>query len=200
MREEILERFTGNVARARNLIAVYWQIARPGRGRQPVPTVDVLRAAVVFLHASFEDVMRSIAAWKFPHAGEAVLNEIPLVGTFGRAERFHLGKLAAHRNKTVQALIDESVSGYLSTFTMNNTDELAAFLTKIGVEPNAVNGEFALLAQVFARRHHIVHQADRNDAPGQGHHNARGLNHETVTGWIDSVDRFVRALLPLVPP
>ena len=199
MRDEIRGRFEVNIGRVRNLARVYGQVARPGQGRQPVATVDVLRAAVVFLHASLEEVVRNIARWKFPVAGEAALNDIPLTGSTGRAERFFLGKLAAHRGKTVQAVIDESVAEYLSTFTVNNTAELAGFLAKIGVDVAQVNGEFNAIAQLFTRRHHIVHRADRNEEPGQGHHHARGLNHATVTVWIDSVDRFVTQLLPLVP-
>jgi|SRR6267154_2385079 len=199
MRAEILGRFEGNVVRARNLVQVYGQIARQGQGRQPVATVDVLRAATVFLHASLEEVARNIARWKYPGSGEPTLNEIPIVGSTGRAERFLLGRLASHRGKTIQAVIDESVDEYLSTFTINSTTELSSFLSKVGVNPNTVNGEFATLAELFARRHHIVHQVDRNDEPGQGHHEARGLNQGTVTGWIDSVDRFVRDLLPRIP-
>ncbi|SRR5712691_11366 len=199
MRDEILERFEANLARVRNLVAIYGQVARPGAGRQAVGFIDILRAATVLLHASLEEVFRNIARWKYPLAQEAVLDEIPLVGIPGRADKFSLGKLAAHRAKTVQAVIDESVEAFLGTFTVNNVPEVARFLTKVGIDPNAINAEFGQLAALFERRHHIVHQADRNEQPGRGHHEARGLNHETVEQWMAGVDRFVRDLVNRVP-
>src|SRR5690242_1459503 len=109
MREEILERFDANLSRVRNLGEVYRQVARPGQGRQEVGVVDILRAATVLLHASLEEVFRNLARWKFPLSHEAVLDEIPLAGLPGRAEKFSLGKLANHRGKSVQELINESV-------------------------------------------------------------------------------------------
>lgn len=199
MREEILARFESNLDRARNLTTVYTRIARPGQGRQPVATVDVLRAATVFLHASLEELIRNIARWKYPHAGEAILNEVPIAGSTGRPERFYLGRLAGHRSKTIQTLIDESVDQYLGHFTVNNATELSSFLSKVSVDPADVDSEFPVLSELLERRHHIVHQADRNDAPGQGQHGARGLNHGTVMGWLHSVERFGRDLLTRVP-
>jgi len=38
----------------------------PDRARQPVTEVDLLRAAVVFLHATLEDALRSALEWKWP--------------------------------------------------------------------------------------------------------------------------------------
>ena len=114
-------------------------------------------------------------------------------------KKFYLGKLADHSAKTVQELIDESVGQYLGQFTVNNTTELSSFLSKVGVNPEDVNAEFPTLNELFERKHHIVHQVDRNDEPGQGHHGARGLNHGTVMRWIGSVDHFVRDLLLRVP-
>jgi hypothetical protein len=52
---------------------------------------------------------------------------------------------------------------------------------------------------MFARRHHIVHQADRNEAPGQGQHRARSINVGTVTGWVNATSVFVTNVLGRVP-
>ena len=143
-------------------------------------------------------MIRNIARWKFPESEESVLNEIPIIGTRGRAEKFLLGRLASNRDKTIQELINESVDAYLNNFTVNNIPELSSFISKIGVKLDEANAEFETLTQLFERRHHIVHQADRNDEPGQGQHGARGINHWTVTEWANSVERFVRNLLPRI--
>ena len=183
MRDEIRQRFTDNIARAQNLVAVYRRVTGVGQGRRPVNSTDILRAATVFAHAALEEVFRGIATWKYPTANEAVLNEVPLVGSeHGRPEKFFLGKLAAHRQKSIQALIDESVRAHINNFTINNTTDIATFLRRIGIDPIAVNQEFELLIQLISRRHHIVHQADRNDVPGQGHHRARALSANDVGG------------------
>lgn len=201
MREEILRRFEDNLARARNLVDLYRHVARPGQGRQPVHTVDILRAATVFLHAALEEVFRNIALWKYPAAPEAVLNEIPLVGLsdHGRPEKFFLGKLAAHRDKTVQQVLNASVDEFVGYFTVNNTTDISSFLRKVGVDLALVEGEFPTLTQFLRRRHHIVHQADRQLRAGRGHHQAQGLNAETVVNWIASVRRCVEATLGAVP-
>jgi hypothetical protein len=166
-----------------------------------VHATDILRAATVFTHAALEEVMRGLATWKYPTAGEPVLNEVPLVGItdHGRPEKFFLGKLVNHRGKTVQDLITESVSAHLGNFTVNNTTDLSVFLRKIGVEPETVNQDYALLSELIARRHHIVHQADRNYVPGRGHHRARQLNPNTVSSWLDAVGRFAEQVLAQVP-
>ena len=153
------------MARVRNLIALYDAVRGEGQGRRPVRAADILRSAVVFNHAAIEEVFRGLVAWKFPMAGEGVLNDIPLVGVadHGRAEKFFLGKLANHRMKTVQDLINESIDAHLSNFTVNNVADVCSILTKIGVAPSHVGAEFPPLTEMFARRHHIVHQADRNE-------------------------------------
>lgn len=201
MREEIRQRFASNLDRVRNLVAIYRASRGAGKGRRPVGAGDILRSATVLLHASLEDVFRSIAIWRFPTAAENVLNDVPLVGLseIGRAEKFFLGKLAQHRAKRVQDLIDESVRAYANTFTVNSTGDIAAFAGKVGVNVAEINGDFATLRDLFERRHHIVHQADRNDQPGQGHHAARSLSIWQVNTWVDAVNRSGSAFIDHVP-
>ena len=199
MRNEILAQFNGNIERARGLVTVYESIAPTGKGRKDVPSTDVLRAAVVFLHAATEELIRNVARWKYPMAGETTLNKIPLAGSSGRAEKFSLGKLASHRQETVQAVIDASVEAYLSRFTVNSIPEIENFLEEIGIDKHQVSQEFGMLGKMFARRHHIVHQADRNYQAGSGHFRAKSLDKQTVSDWINSVERFANALIPLIP-
>ena len=68
----------------------------------------------MFLHATFEDVLRSMARQRIAASQSLVLDDIPLVGTSrsGRAEKFFLGELDGHRGKTVDQLIQESVENY----------------------------------------------------------------------------------------
>jgi hypothetical protein len=199
MRDQVTARFDSNLARVRSLLEVYRQVARPGQGRQPVATVDVLRAATVFLHASLEEVLRNLVTWKYPVATAEVLDDVPLAGSHGRAKAFFLGKLVQHRDKSIQELLSESVKEHVSRFSVGNVGELREVLQNIGVDPARFDAAFPQLSALFERRHHIVHQADRNDEPGQGQHEARGLNQQAVNAWVMTVEQFVGELLPLVP-
>lgn len=201
MREEILERFEDNLARVRNLVTIHGALAGTRRGRRPLHASDVLRGAVVLLHAALEEVLRSVAAWRFPQLGDGVLNDVPLVGLSesGRPEKFLLGRLAIHRTKTVQQLIDESVNAHLNYFNINGTTELAVFMRKVGVEPLPLDAHFPALGAMIARRHHIVHQADRNDNPGRGQQRARTLSEAQVLDWTATTRGFVHAFLAQVP-
>src|SRR5437588_8261871 len=93
---ETFHDFTANLGRVSNLVKLYENTSGRGKGRKAVHEADVLRAAVVFAHATLEDFIRSICAYFLPHADPSVLDEIPLVGlnASGRPEKFLLGRLA----------------------------------------------------------------------------------------------------------
>ena len=195
MKNQIQERLRRNLARVRHLVASYTLLAGAGQGRRPVNTSDLLRAATVFLHAALEDLLRSIELWKLPAAGEDRLNQIALAGMTGRAEKFALGKLASHRGKTVDALIAESVIQYLDRSNYNDTEDIAAVLRLAGVIPEDVNRHFGQLSELMKRRHHIVHQADKNERPGHGQFQARSIGTATVNRWLEAVETFAREVL-----
>src|SRR5258706_3639980 len=98
-----VERLARNIARAHNLVSIYKFLGGSSPGRRSVGDTDVLRSAVVLIHASLEDFLRSLERAYLPKAGSTVLKEIPLkgVGRSGRAEKFSLGDLVEHRGKTV---------------------------------------------------------------------------------------------------
>jgi len=185
-----------NLKRVGSLVATYESHpdAR-GRGRKTAAVLDILRAAVVLLHASLEDVLRGIAEWKLPAAGKEALDDIPLAGTGPVAKKIFLGELAAHRGKTVDELIKLSVEQYLLRSNYNNTAEVAGFLASVGVDVTKVNSRFKGLEEMMSRRHQIVHRADRQQhVSGPGDHTVRALNKYTVRNWIGDVESFVADL------
>jgi len=52
---------------------------------------------------------------------------------------------------------------------------------------------------MMARRHWIVHRADRNELPGQGHYVARSVSPSTVRKWLDAVRGFGVDLIQALP-
>lgn len=196
--QEHIDRILGpNLTRVSRLVAAYETLRGSGRGRRSVCKLDILRAAIVLLHASLEDFLRSLAAVFLPAAEEEVLNSVPLVGTerSGRPEKFLLGKLAAHRGKTVDDVIKESVEQHLEYSNYNNASDIAALLGKIGVRVDAVESTFANLEKIIKRRHQIVHRADRVQSSGSGHHYARSINPNQVRSWVGVTKDFMTKVL-----
>ena len=194
MKAAIEERFRVNLGRVRNIVAVYSKVAGEGRGRMTVEEGDLLRAGVVLLHASLEDVLRSVSEWKLPAAPPEALKEVPLIGQ-GKKTNFNLGDLAASRGRTVDDVIAESVVAHLERSNYNNVGEVVALLGSIGLPASLLANHAADLEAMMKRRHLIAHRADRNLRRGRGHHQALSISRTLVTSWIDAVEKFVTALL-----
>jgi hypothetical protein len=190
----IRDAFDRNIGRVQSLISVFEEQVGVGKGRHGIKEDDILRAAVVFLHASMEDLLRSIERLSLPTAASDVLDGIALAGR-KRGERFQLGSLVAHRGKTVDQVIADSVDEHLGQSTYNNEKEVAAVVQRAGVDPKTVAQYLPALAALTKRRHNIVHRADRNDAPGSGHHAAQAINKGKVRGWAENVEKFADVVL-----
>lgn len=192
-----VDRLASNLARAHNLVSIYQVLAGPQPGRRSVVHTDVLRSAVVLIHASLEDFLRSLARTYLPVAAPEVMNTIPLkgLGRGGRAEKILLGNLDQHRGKTVDELIDESVEAFLERSNYNNATEIAALLESLGVDVEPCRRFFPELDKMMARRHQIVHRADCTSETGKGRHQARSLAVTTVEKWINVVSSFQGAVL-----
>jgi hypothetical protein len=168
MKEDLVAaRFVLNMRR----IAGLTKLALPD-GSAPAPTAvatgsedvraDLFRAIVVFLHATFEDGLRTAARQRLGDAATKVLDDIPLVGTnkLGRAEKFYLGSLAAHRGKTVDHLIRESVEDYLTRESFGSCADVEEILRQMGLDTKPFKSLYPDLDGMMKRRHRIVHEAD----------------------------------------
>ncbi|HMV64478.1 MAG TPA: hypothetical protein PKE01_14180 [Rhodocyclaceae bacterium] len=197
MKQEIENRFDLNIRRVKNLVNIYQtQLSGAGKGRRGHQETDVLRAAAVLLHASMEDVLRSLAYWKLPNAAAEALEIIPLVG--GTATKFNLGALSAHRGKTVDAVLKESVDASLERSNYNNAAEVTRALASIGLNTAPLAQYMAALETAMKRRHQIVHRADANPNAGRGNHRVASIAPRTLNEWIQNVENFVGATLAQV--
>jgi hypothetical protein len=199
MKQQIEQRFTQNIARVKNLVNIYrTQLAGPGKGRRGHQTTDVLRAATVLLHASLEDVLRSLAYWKLPAAPPAELDKVPLVGD--KALKFTLGALAAHRGKTVDEVIKESTDASLERSNYNNLRDVTTLLQAIGLKTVPLESYMATLNLAMQRRHQIVHRADANPnpQPGRGNHRVASISPAKLEDWMNNTEQFVQAVLAQV--
>jgi hypothetical protein len=190
---EIERRFGDNLERVQHLVDVY-QSAASGRGRRGVETTDVLRAAVVFLHATIEDLLRSLLQWKLPLAAAVHLKDVPLSGKLPRST-FNLEDLAAFRGKSVDDIVAQSVTDHLERSNFNHPGEVDAVLERIGLQKTVLDPFRDKLGPMMQRRHWIVHRADRNTASGPGHHAARPLQQAAVEAWALALREFGEAVL-----
>ncbi|SDI83666.1 hypothetical protein SAMN05216588_12613 [Pseudomonas flavescens] len=197
MKQLILDRMEVNLARAETLVMIYkTHLKGTGRGRRGHAKTDVLRAAVVFIHASVEEVLRSTAYWKLPLAGSTYLDNLFLPG---EGKKVALGALAAHRGKTVDQVIAESVNDELEKSNYNNPKEIAALCMNVGVLPTDVNHHFAVIDLMMKRRHKIVHRADRSEIVGRGQYQFAHISPEQVESWIEAAKNFCVDFVGRVP-
>lgn len=166
-RNDLLDaRFRLNMSRINGLVMLVFSNIDPLRQTEALKSdgvrADILRTIVVFLHATFEDVLRTMARERIASAKSQVLDKIPLVGTSGsgRAEKFHLGALNEHRGKTVDQLIHESVETYLDRESFGSCGDVDDVLTQMALDTTPFKPLYSDLDRMMKRRHRIVHEAD----------------------------------------
>jgi hypothetical protein len=187
--------FADNLGRANNLIAACNQLGG-GLAEPPPLAQDVLRAAVVFLHASLEEVVRNLFVRRLPNVTPEKLDQIPLVGSLGhhRPSKILLGSLVQFRGEFVENVIKKSIDAYVDTFNLNNTSELAQCLELAEIDVDLLRQHFALLNELMQRRHQIVHQMDRTNELDPLTVPISSLNIQTVEHWRNALESFVEDL------
>jgi hypothetical protein len=192
--EPYVGRFKDLLGRVLGLVRLYTNLqsgqtttwAQESKSREtPIPLSpsdaidDVLRAAVVLLHAAIEDFLRGIAQRLVPWLGPAFLDKVPLLGDARRSEKFSLGKLATFRGQSIDDVIRASVDNYLSTSTFNNVSDIVNFLKSMEIEIKDSDHCFKNIDQLMKRRHQIVHRADKPE----GSDTIAAIHSEDVYKW-----------------
>lgn len=193
MKAEIEARLEVNLRRVQRLMELY-TASSSGQGRRQVAQTDLLRAAIVLLHATLEDVVRSMSEWKLPLVRDnKIFGDINLAGT--KSSKFTLADIASHRGKSIDDLIRESVLESLKRSNYNNPGEIEQAIEAVGLSKNLLDPYRSLLGPMIQRRHWIVHRADQNVASGSGHHPTQTIDKATVQEWYDAVQNFSKGLL-----
>lgn len=180
MTEVIRERTSENINRVKNLIKIYERV----KDDKNEHNTDILRAAVVLLHATLEDCLRSLSYSRLPSSTPDELNQTQ--------HKLTLGKIAEYRGKTVNELIADSVLEYLERATYNNSADIAKALKSLSItleKPDLTQLDIAI-----KRRHVIVHRADRSDKDGEVSR-VTPIQATHVSKWVEDVERFIHMLL-----
>lgn len=187
--------FSENLGRAKNLIEASIRLSVGDSGVTPLAE-DVLRASVVFLHASLEEVIRNLFVRRLPNVAADKLDEIPLAGMTGlrRPSKIFLGALVQFRGDFVDNVIKRSIESYVDTFNLNSSTELAQCLELAEVDVSDLRQYFPALNELMKRRHQIVHQMDRTNELDPLTVPLSTLPVEQVRYWSDALERFVECL------
>ncbi|HWB78869.1 MAG TPA: hypothetical protein VG755_28100 [Nannocystaceae bacterium] len=197
-RDEIEDRLCSNLSRVDSLVAAYEQRISARAGRSSVVDTDLLRAAVVFLHATLEDLVRSMLAARWLHATSPELFDRVRFVLPGdrRPEKLGVGDLALHlRDKTAVEIVADAVEGHLAHSNIGNIDDLVLALRRAGIGYEFLPLHAGELYGLMQRRHWIVHRADRNERSGPGHHAARSLRLTEVRRWRAHVEAICRTII-----
>lgn len=193
------ERLRFGLERVRRLVALHEELERGGR-----PEHDLLRAAVVLLHASLEELLRGLATIRLPASDREMLGRIPFAGGDGRKTTLTLGDLAAYRGDPVDRVITDSVGAYLERRSYNDTNDVASALAEMGLPAALLAPHAPTLQVMMSRRHNIAHQLDWEKGATAGRHEPRPIERAIVEGWARAVDEFGRSVLehpaPATPP
>ncbi|MDX9723981.1 MAG: hypothetical protein RBU37_24740 [Myxococcota bacterium] len=188
--DSIEERFRANLNRVTKLVELFKEHAS-GRGRAAVAETDVLRAAVVLLHAALEDLLRSIEEILLPTMPPETFDgwKLSLPSTpRSQKERFTLKELLEFREKTVDEVLVLAIQQYLAHSNYNSFGELAAAVKRVGLNVTPLRPHQPDLDAMMQRRHWIAHRADRNVRAGRGQHAAQHLADSTVAKWAKAVE------------
>lgn len=189
---EVKARLDSNLKRVQGLIQLS-SVVEPKNG--PIKT-DLLRSAVVFLHAALEDVLRTGLEMRLPHAAPRHLAMLDFAVGSATKQKVTMSQLAIHRGKTVAQLLQERIEAYLERSNFSNLADLDDALERMGVPKNVAIPHKQSLAGMMIRRHWIVHRADQNrGAVGPGRRRTRQIGAQAVAKWKDAVTVFCSTLI-----
>ena len=188
------DRLAQNLARVRSLIDLYGfltDLLAENTSDKPPDASDVLRSAVVLLHASLEDFLRSVASVHLPRADTDFIKRMPLAGK-PRIAKYDITDLLPHRGKTIDDVLDESIEKWLNKHSFNHSDDVMDILKKLGMPVHYFAQTYEHLDAMMSRRHRIVHNADRCDDAPEG---VNTLTRDEVQMWMDNVQQFMKKAL-----
>jgi hypothetical protein len=157
---------------------------------------DILRAAVVLLHASLEDVLRNLLMWKLP-TDDRLLDGIDFEPKENRRNRnkITLLELAESRDKSVDDVIRAAIRAHCYERTFNNVADLVTAIEIFGLSADEYRPIAVNILPMIKRRHEIVHNSDRPEGNDEGHGTPSYIDLEMVAGWMNHVQTFCRGIL-----
>jgi len=195
MINKIVNTFEANFTRLQNLLKMYHSLGGGNPGRSNTSQLELLRATVVLTHSTLEDFLRSLEIWKIPLSETDILKDIWLKDNY-RQVKFNFQDIYKHKNIRVKTLLEKSIVYTLNQRSYNQTQDIIRAINNCGL--NVTEGIQELLPELnllMNRRHHIVHQADKNTKTGSGQHKYLSLSLRKVQLWINNTDLLANQII-----
>jgi hypothetical protein len=189
-----------NLDRVRNLVKLYCAPGvGTGSGRKLEKASDILRSAVVLLHASLEEFLRGIFELRAANANADLLRRIGFYGRNSdeRKQSIELQFMAAFRGTNVDQFIEEMIQRHMDEKqSFSQWERTVSMLQGIGLSltSNEVGRLRKPISALMQRRHLIVHQADLSRTRGRGQQRTTSLGKLRVSAWIKAVSDLADAI------
>lgn len=181
-----------NIRRVRNILDLHQKAEAVDIGTNE-ERGELLRAAVVFLHSSIEEMVRNLFIERLPNLDRDFINELSFseYGQTNRVKGVLLGDLAHHyRGRFVDNVVLDALNAHLDRLNINNADQLVAVLRKVGIDTSNLTPYLNDLGQIMRRRHQIVHQMDREDALDPDLRPITAIGIKDVERWLQATGRL----------
>ena len=199
---DICKKLDYNMGRATDLIRLY-ELTVENRKfgtcgfemkRESIAHEDILRGALVLLHASLEEFFRSILKWRVCNVDCELITKHLIHG--GKAIKLKKIKGCNLSDAEIRNLIKDEVNIFLrKEYRIGKGNKLVRSLKAIGVDEKDVEEcSFCYLREMICRRNNIVHNADRETFATERSHSVTPIGVETITkqaSEIRSVRKFV---------
>lgn len=184
--------FGENMERSERLIMLYNALVQSEHVKGSVHSTDILRAAVVFMHAALEELIRSLIVAACASAPKAEIDKVPLFSPkrSRQAEKFLLGALIEYKHLTIEDLIQKSIEQHFRNQTFNNRADLMRAMEIIGANKKLADKMLPTLDSMLDRRHQIVHRVDRPKIEDDQWIRATSLSPRHVEKWAKTVREF----------
>jgi hypothetical protein len=204
----IRKRARFNVKRVNNMMSLYEHLVgmqTDSKSGKVAYVEDILRAAVMFLHATLEDTLRELLKWRLPDADAGRLASIhfriPDPGKIKpkKSQSIDLKTLTElHKDKTVADVIKETIEAHLDEHTFSDRQAVSTALENLSLTPKDFAGDLNAYESAFERRHLIVHQTDRIPREGGKVGKPGDIDEAEVRAWANAVDNFVNSVIDAI--
>ena len=182
--------FEDNIKRVKALKSIYASIGSESTSKYK--GTDILRAATVFLHSSFEKYYRCVVTEWLPKKGEpGTLKTIALPEDAGRNKvNYSLyDLLQKHGANTIQNLFQEAVAEHMSRSSFNSYGEICSWGSKIGLVFSSFK-KGTEIEKAIHRRHKIVHEADLK-IDSSGKKTLSPIKESDIDNWLAAYTELV---------
>jgi RiboL-PSP-HEPN len=186
-----------NMKRVETIIGLHAKVDKADIGTENERS-ELLRAAVVFLHSSIEEVVRNLFVEFLPKGDTKTLNELSYFGNglTDRSKGVLFGDLLKnHSGRFVENVIIDCINAHVDRLNINNSEQLVSQLKKVKIDTDTLSPFLDDLDQLMRRRHQIVHQMDRDDKLDPMSRAVTKIDAKTVKKWFGSVLRFNKQII-----